>query len=763
MQHGACSDCPRGRSPPGSTASPSACPPASSTSTSRAVPRCAAWARDAAVGHPPRPAGRRAARARSHGRRPGRPCPGSCRGWRPPPARGWSDTGLRLALLRRRRRRRPAWPGRRWPPAPAAMSAPVHVAHETGAWNLAVAAAFLAVAAAPAARGRGAAVPRHVRRAARSGHAGRPRPPGTCTLDRARRPPAAPGRGRSWSRRWPGAGAGAGRTPAAVRRHRACPREAGLGCSCSRCSLGWLARRRRSRPARRPRTPSLVSTDPGEGARLEQAPDAGHARVQRGRLPRRRLRPGARRPTASGSTRGRRRSTAASLTHPAAQRPPRRRLPGHLPGHLGRLAPHLGGVLLRGRRRRARAGRRGRRGPHRSGRRGRRSRSRGGRASPAWRWRSACRSWRCCAGRAAGRRPGCAGWPSGRGRGRRRLGPAASCSRAPTPPRRASGPRSIPSLLAATAASEAGRALLARAASPSRWPRVLRRSGAAAGRRRAAQRRRRGVSPPAWWSARPPSAIRSPGRWPGLAVAVDGRPRRGHGRLARAAWPGPAGRRAAARDPRRTTRPPSLPRCLAARLRRGGGPRGQRHRAGGARGRVADGAVRDHLRLGARGQAGAGRWSCWPRPASPGSGCSSGWASAGRGRRPRRSLTAHAFAAVGGRRHRRRGGRRPRRPCASRLQSESAAEHVPALRRSVLVEVAVAAVVLALSAVLVGTPPARVGDRPAGGRAAAAAGQRRPVRQRAGVGGPRPAGRQHAARLPVRRHRPAHPARRRSR
>src|SRR3954447_825538 len=31
----------------------------------------------------------------------------------------------------------------------ASMSAPVHMAHETGAWNLAVAAAFLAVAAAP--------------------------------------------------------------------------------------------------------------------------------------------------------------------------------------------------------------------------------------------------------------------------------------------------------------------------------------------------------------------------------------------------------------------------------------------------------------------------------------------------------------------------------------------------------------------------------------------------------------------------------------
>jgi predicted anti-sigma-YlaC factor YlaD len=29
------------------------------------------------------------------------------------------------------------------------MSAPVHMAHETGAWNLAVAAAFLAVAAGP--------------------------------------------------------------------------------------------------------------------------------------------------------------------------------------------------------------------------------------------------------------------------------------------------------------------------------------------------------------------------------------------------------------------------------------------------------------------------------------------------------------------------------------------------------------------------------------------------------------------------------------
>jgi len=48
-----------------------------------------------------------------------------------------------------------------------------------------------------------------------------------------------------------------------------------------------------------------------------------------------------------------------------------------------------------------------------------------------------------------------------------------------------------------------------------------------------------------------------------------------------------------------------------------------------------------------------------------------------------------------------------------RRQSEGAVEHVPALRRSVLVEVVVAAAILALSAVLVGTPPARAEvDRP---------------------------------------------------
>ena len=58
------------------------------------------------------------------------------------------DTGLRLALLAVG----VAQAGIAWPvlvTGPGAMSAPTHMTHETGAWNLAVAAAFLAVAAAP--------------------------------------------------------------------------------------------------------------------------------------------------------------------------------------------------------------------------------------------------------------------------------------------------------------------------------------------------------------------------------------------------------------------------------------------------------------------------------------------------------------------------------------------------------------------------------------------------------------------------------------
>ncbi len=65
--------------------------------------------------------------------------------------------------------------------------------------------------------------------------------------------------------------------------------------------------------------------------------------------------------------------------------------------------------------------------------------------------------------------------------------------------------------------------------------------------------------------------------------------------------------------------------------------------------------------------------------------------------------TAHAFAAA------------PSGPAGSdgtaaareRVQSENAVTHLPSLRRSMLVEVAVAVVVLVLSGVLVGTPPAR--------------------------------------------------------
>jgi predicted anti-sigma-YlaC factor YlaD len=58
------------------------------------------------------------------------------------------DTALRLALLAVG----VAQAGLAWPvlvTGTGSMSAPVHLAHETGAWNLAVAAAFLAVAALP--------------------------------------------------------------------------------------------------------------------------------------------------------------------------------------------------------------------------------------------------------------------------------------------------------------------------------------------------------------------------------------------------------------------------------------------------------------------------------------------------------------------------------------------------------------------------------------------------------------------------------------
>lgn len=74
-----------------------------------------------------------------------------------------------------------------------------------------------------------------------------------------------------------------------------------------------------------------------------------------------------------------------------------------------------------------------------------------------------------------------------------------------------------------------------------------------------------------------------------------------------------------------------------------------------------------------------------------------------RGSRPggRRSVTAHAFAAPAD------DGMVVAAQARGHRRSEGAAEHLPALRRSVFVEVAAAVVVLALSAVLVGLPPAR--------------------------------------------------------
>jgi predicted anti-sigma-YlaC factor YlaD len=59
-----------------------------------------------------------------------------------------TDSALRLALLAVGiAQATMAWPV--LTSGAGAMSAPVHMAHETGAWNLAVGAAFLAVAAAP--------------------------------------------------------------------------------------------------------------------------------------------------------------------------------------------------------------------------------------------------------------------------------------------------------------------------------------------------------------------------------------------------------------------------------------------------------------------------------------------------------------------------------------------------------------------------------------------------------------------------------------
>ena len=170
------------------------------------------------------------------------------------------------------------------------MSAPVHVAHETGAWNLAVAAAFVAVAAAPAAGRRRAAVPRHLRRAPGAGHAGRPRRRARARRP-GRRPPAAPRRRGRWWRPSPGAGV-AGARAARGARGRGCPREACGPLRPARPARRLAARRRRhGRPGRRARrrwspptrrrapaleqAPAAVTLEFSEGVSL----GAGYARV----------------------------------------------------------------------------------------------------------------------------------------------------------------------------------------------------------------------------------------------------------------------------------------------------------------------------------------------------------------------------------------------------------------------------------------------------------------------------------------------------
>src|SRR3954467_954596 len=112
-----------------------------------ACPRCASWASDAAVvtrrvrlaPAPAVPDLTAAVLAALPRELPGTAAAARAR---------LAATALRLGLLAAG----VAQAGIAWPslaPGTAAMSAPVHMAHETGAWNLAVAVGFLAVAAAP--------------------------------------------------------------------------------------------------------------------------------------------------------------------------------------------------------------------------------------------------------------------------------------------------------------------------------------------------------------------------------------------------------------------------------------------------------------------------------------------------------------------------------------------------------------------------------------------------------------------------------------
>ena len=132
---------------------------------------------------------------------------------------------------------------------------------------------------------------------------------------------------------------------------------------------------------------------------------------------------------------------------------------------------------------------------------------------------------------------------------------------------------------------------------------------------------------------------------------------------------------------------------------------------------------------------------------------------AARPRRSPRRVTAHAFAAHSG-----TGTDTEYEEvdeavdARAAAQAEAAVADVRPFRRSVLLEAGLLAVVLALSAVLTGTAPARVDGRRAVRRHRAAAGRERSGRQRADLGRPRAGRAEHAARLPLRLRRAAHPA-----
>ena len=253
------------RSPPGSTASRSACPPTTLDAHLAGCPGCAAWADDAAVvtrrarlaaapagARPDRGRARRAA-ARSCPARRGRARPAGRHGAAAGPARrrrgpgGARLAGARVGAGRDERagahgardrrvepRRRGRLPRRR---------------RRTAAGR------------------RRAAVPGHVRRAARRGHRWPTWSPAAC------RPTGRSGHllllagvalvaGVAWRGPPPAAGAARrSRRAAGARREAPPPRSSRCCCSAAGCSPAW------SPPGRRPRTPRLVSHRPRPRAR----------------------------------------------------------------------------------------------------------------------------------------------------------------------------------------------------------------------------------------------------------------------------------------------------------------------------------------------------------------------------------------------------------------------------------------------------------------------------------------------------------------